>query len=160
MIRFIAAVDNQLGMATEKGIPWDLPSDRLYFREQTKQGLILMGYGTYVEFAQPLHEHLNYVATTGDKDLRAGFQPVPDALAFLREAEQDVWVIGGPGLFAQTINLAEELYLTRIDADFNCAKFFPEFEADFRLVSTTKSQEENNLRFHFEVWRAVRGYAV
>lgn len=152
MIRFIAAVDSKLGMATDQGIPWDLPADREYFRTQTRQGVILMGYQTYKEFDAPLHGRTNWVATTGSDPLREGFEPVADAVEFLQQQRSDVWVIGGAGLFAQTISLADELYLTRIQADYHCTKFFPQFEEQFELISQTKPQQQTGLQFHFEIW--------
>jgi dihydrofolate reductase len=156
MIRCIAALDSKLGMATDQGIPWHLPTDIKHFRDTTRPGGdILMGYGTYVEFKAPLHERTNYVASSKPDNLRPGFEVVSDAVEFLQQTKNDVWVIGGPGLFAQTIQLAQELHLTRIDHDFNCTKFFPEFETDFERVSATAPQTENDLTFHFEVWRRL-----
>jgi dihydrofolate reductase len=38
MIRLIAAIDSQRGIATDSGIPWKLPGDSAYFREKTAQG--------------------------------------------------------------------------------------------------------------------------
>ena len=64
MIRLIAAMDSRHGIATASGIPWKLPGDTAYFREQTSRGLILMGRSTYDEFAAPLHGRENFVLTT------------------------------------------------------------------------------------------------
>ena len=50
MIRLIAAIDSQRGIATDSGIPWKLPGDTAYFREKTAHGLIVMGRATYDEF--------------------------------------------------------------------------------------------------------------
>jgi dihydrofolate reductase len=58
MIRLIAAIDKSRGIADEHGIPWQgkIPTDTRYFREQTAEGTIVMGYGTYVEYDRPLHD--------------------------------------------------------------------------------------------------------
>ena len=64
MIRLIAAIDSQRGIATDSGIPWKLPGDTAYFREKTANGLIVMGRATYDEFAAPLHGRENYVLST------------------------------------------------------------------------------------------------
>ena len=61
MIRQIAAIDSQRGIATDSGIPWKLPGDSAYFRQKTSTGLIVMGRATYDEFAAPLHGEENYV---------------------------------------------------------------------------------------------------
>lgn len=155
MIRFIAAIDSKKGIADENGIPWQgkVPGDVAYFRKQTLNSNVLMGFGTYTEFSRPLVDRHNYVATTKREGLRAGFERVADAGQFLSEAKQDVWVIGGEILFRSTLRLADELYLTRLDADFSCTKFFPDFEAQFILSSKTEPVVENNVTYHIEVWK-------
>ena len=51
MIRQIAAMDAKRGIATANGIPWSLPGDAAYFENQTVEGIIVMGWATYNEFA-------------------------------------------------------------------------------------------------------------
>lgn len=156
MIRFIAAIDEKQGMANDHGIPWQdkIPSDVTYFRQKTTDSTVLMGFGTYVEFTEPLSRRRNLVASTQSQPLRDGFELVLDAREFLKNVREDVWVIGGPGLFAQTIDLADELYLTQLEGDFGCTKFFPPFKDDFTLVSQSDPIMENGITFRFQVWRA------
>lgn len=155
MIRFIAAIDSKRGMANDHGIPWQgkVPSDVQHFREKTENSIILMGYGTYVEFKQPLPNRQNYVATSKPEKLRPGFQSVNDAVTFLKKTTEDVWVIGGPGLFAQTIDLANDLHLTHLNGDFGCTKFFPEFEDKFELIEKSNLITENSITFYFATYQ-------
>ncbi len=153
MIRAIVAIDSKRGMANDKGIPWDLPTDRAYYRKNTENGIILMGYGTYVEFSKPMHGRTNYVATSKDEQLREGFEAVTDARGFLQKAEEDVWVIGGAGLFASTLDLIDELYVTQLEGDFGCTKFFPEYKDNYELASASEPKTENGITFRFEIWR-------
>jgi dihydrofolate reductase len=157
MIRFIAAIDSKLGMANDHGIPWQgkVPSDVAYFRDKTLGGTVLMGYGTYREFNDPLPERTNVVASSKTISLLPGFQQTSDARQFLLRAKADVWVIGGPGLFAQTLDLADELYLTRIEGDFGCTKFFPEFISRFKKISSAEPLTENSIGLHFEIWQKI-----
>lgn len=155
MIRFIAAVDNKLGLADEHGIPWQgkLPTDVAYFRSKTINGVVMMGYGWYIEQKQPLPNRRNVVASSNTDPLRDGFESTHDAREFLRNAAEDIWVGGGAGLFASTLDQADELYLTRIDADFNCTKFFPAFEDKFSLFERSPDHQENGITFRFEIWK-------
>ncbi|HUC87572.1 MAG TPA: dihydrofolate reductase [Candidatus Binatia bacterium] len=155
MIRFIAALDSKNGIADDHGIPWrgKLPSDVHYYRDKLETGTILMGYGVYNELSEPYPGGINYVATTKSEPLRQGFTPVPDARGFLQSSTGDIWDIGGAGLYSSTIDLADELYLTRIDHDFLCTKFFPEYRDSFSLKSKSEVFEENGLSFWFEVWQ-------
>ncbi len=158
MIRFIAAIDSKRGIADEHGLPWQgkVPTDVHYYRNKIKKGYILMGFGLYVELSRPYeNEHkINYVAMRGvHEKLREGFVAVSDGREFLKTCKTDVWNTGGALLFKSTMDLAEELHLTRLTGDFNCTKFFPEFERDFKLVSKSEPITENAITYHFEVWR-------
>lgn len=156
MIRFIAAIDNKRGMANDKGIPWDLPADKSYYHDRVSGAEVMMGMGTYYEERVPLGDEIQLVATREDVKLRHGFKAVKDANKYLEDAKEqgkDVWVIGGPGLFTTTLDFADELYLTLIDQDFNCTKFFPKYQNDFELAGQDEMQTENGIKFRFTTWR-------
>jgi dihydrofolate reductase len=154
VIRLIAAIDSKQGIATASGIPWKLPGDTAFFRQQTAQGLILMGRATYDEFAASLHGKENFVLTAGPGPLRAGFQVVGslDQLGASHPGE-DIWVIGGAAVYAETISEAEELLITQVLGDFNCTKFFPNFTDAFRLTIQGDEREDGGVSYRFETWQ-------
>ena len=156
MIRLIAAIDSQRGIATDSGIPWTLPGDSAYFRAKTSSGLIVMGRATYDEFAAPLHDRENFVFSTTTAPLRKGFLVVAslDELCAAHPGE-DVWVIGGATVYAETIGHADELLLTQVRGDFDCTKFFPPYRATFALQSTSEEHQEEGVAYQFETWRRL-----
>jgi dihydrofolate reductase len=156
MIRLIAAIDSRRGIATDSGIPWKLPGDSAYFREKTSSGLIVMGRATYNEFAAPLHDRENFVLSTTSSTLRKGFGVVA-SLAELCAAHpgEDVWVIGGAIVYAETMNQADELLLTQVTGDFGCTKFFPPYLAAFALQSKSEEHQEGGVSYRFETWRPI-----
>jgi dihydrofolate reductase len=163
MLRLIAAVDRYLGVANDHGIPWQgkIPTDTDRFHELTSDGIIVMGYGTYMEYDRPLHGRDNFVMSRPDtSQLRPGFTLVPDAPMFFdRHTNDVVWVIGGAALFGTSLPRADELFLTRLDADFHCSKFFPEFAETFELEDDDGPHVESDISFHFETWRRSRSSA-
>jgi dihydrofolate reductase len=161
VIRFIAAIDTQRGVATEAGIPWRLPGDSAYFREQTSTGLIVMGWATYAEFASPLHERTNFVLTSRPDPLRDGFAPVSGLEQVEHENPGDeIWVIGGAAVFASTMAQASELYLTQVEADFHCTKFFPAYGNQFARFDASEPHEDGGVHYRFEKWRRTGAAAV
>jgi dihydrofolate reductase len=46
-----------------------LQGDAAYFENQTVEGIIVMGWATYNEFAAPLHDRDNYVLTHDATDV-------------------------------------------------------------------------------------------
>ncbi len=154
MIRAIAAVDDRLGVATDTGIPWNVQADMNYFRATTVGTQILMGFATYVEFAAPLPDTSNLVATKRTAELRPGFRAVNDVDQFLeRGTDRDLWVIGGATLYAITLHYVEQIYLTRVEGDYHCTKFFPDFREWFELVSDNSSPPvADTPTIRFQVW--------
>lgn len=153
MINLIAALDSQLGLADDNGIPWELPADKKYFRENTENGIVVMGYQTYLEFKKPLANRLNYVLVRDGSTMRDGFIAINNLDDFLEKNKKNtVWIIGGAKMFAKLIDEANYLYLTRLQSDFHCTKFFPLFDKNYHLVSRSNLLLENDISFYFEVW--------
>ncbi len=154
MIRLIAAMDTSRGIATDKGIPWKLPGDAAYFENQTTTGLIVMGSATYNEFSAPLHSRDNYVITRAQSRLRSGFQSIATLADLMKShPNEDAWVIGGAFVFAETIDQADELFITQVLQDFHCTKFFPDYRSGFTRFEQSKDQEESGVQYRFERWR-------
>jgi dihydrofolate reductase len=156
MIRLIAAMDSERGIATDSGIPWQLPGDKAYFREKTATGVILMGRATYDEFAAPLHERENFVLTSHSTPLRSGFRAIGslDQLVIERPGE-DVWVIGGARVYVETLDEADELLLTQVVGDFHCTKFFPTYRTEFRLAIEGDERQDRDISYRFETWQRL-----
>jgi dihydrofolate reductase len=160
MINLIAAIDARLGLADDHGIPWQgkLPTDSRYFRDQTREGVIVMGFRTYEEFAEPLHERVNYVLARDGTPLRDGFEAAGRIDGFLDDhTAETVWVLGGAAVYAATIDRADQLYLTQLDADFHCTKFFPGFADRFVVASSSPAITEHGISFRFEIWSRTSG---
>lgn len=161
MIRLIAAIDQKRGIAKGGAQPWKLTDDEKYFSEQTKLygGNILVGSTTYKTFHGPLKGRTNYVLTRG-QDAIDGAVVVNDLKKFLGGFKQkDLWVIGGQAVYEQVMSLgkADELYLTHIDADFNCDQFFPEYENDFKLADISEVHTQNSLNFTYARYTKASG---
>ncbi len=156
MIRLIAAIDRQKGIGKHGGQPWNIPEDEQHFTDLTKShgAIILVGSTTFQTFKGPLADRKNYVLTH-DKNPIDGVETVQDLKKFLRDFQsEDLWVIGGANLFSQVIELglADELYLTKIEADFGCHQFFPTFEDHFALSEQGDLREQNGFVFSYATY--------
>lgn len=147
-------MDDKLGIATDRGIPWRLPEDVAYFRQKTKGGVVLMGGTTYREFSAPMSERENIVLTRSPELVRPGFRGVAslDEIVPLGEST-DLWVIGGAVAFGETLTMAAELLITQVHGDFECTVFFPPFEHLFELTTASDERHEGPITYRFETWR-------
>lgn len=155
MIRLIAAIDNKRGLARNGGLPWKIPEDEKYFTEQTKTygGNVLTGATTFWDtyHGKPLIKRQNYILTHKNDPI-PGATVVHDLPKLLEEfKDKDLWVAGGAEVFKEVMaaGKADELYLTHIEADFDCDQFFPEYESSFRLAERSEAREQNGLKFTY-----------
>ncbi len=156
MIRLIAAIDRQRGIAKHGGQPWHIPEDEEYFSRLTKEhgGHVLIGGTTFRTFSGPLSDRQNYVLTR-DKTPIEGVELVHNLEKFLNGfQDRDLWVVGGADVFSQVLQAgrADELYVTKIEADFGCQQFFPAYEDNFTLASQGDLQEQNGFIFSYAIY--------
>lgn len=154
MIRLIAAIDRQRGLAKDGVLPWYIPDDIKRFADQTKShgGNVLLGKATFESFKHgPLAGRHNYVLTHDTTPI-TGVTLVHNLDQFLKSfKDKDLWVVGGEQVFAEIIDrgFADELYITHVDADFRCDQFFPAYEDKFTLAEQSESHEQNGFRFGY-----------
>lgn len=121
-----AALDGAIGK--EGDLLWHLSGDLKRFRRMTTGHAVLMGRKTWESLPRrPLPERLNVVVTS-DRNYRA-----PGAVTvhspeegFAACGDHDVYVIGGDSIYRQTMDKADAVDLTLVEATFPDADaFFP-----------------------------------
>ncbi len=60
----------------------------------------------------------------------------------------EVFIIGGGQIFQQALPLADKLYLTIVEGDFNCDTFFPDY-SEFRKVISEEEKVGEGHRYKF-----------
>ncbi len=156
MLRAIVAIDEKRGIATDKGIPWlgKIPGDTTYYRSQVKGSTVIIGHRLYEELSKPYEDSRNLVALH-DKTitLRPGFEPLYDVREFMTQEKGDIWNLGGAMLYDSTFDLVEEIYITQLEGEFGCTKFFPDYEDDFELIKESSPITENGITYTFQIWK-------
>lgn len=151
MIRMIVAMDPRRGIARNGHIPWDLPADRAHFKHATQGSTLVMGHTTYQTIGRPLPDRKNVVVSRSPRHIK-GVTVVSDPAAYCQSAKLDVWIIGGEALYQELMVYTEELYITELEADFECDQFFPNFNSQFQLVSRSKRHMEHGIPYSYQVW--------
>lgn len=155
MIRLIAAIDSRRGLARNGVMPWKIPEDERYFTRMTKTygGNVLTGGVTFRDGyrGRPLTGRTNYILTRQEVSI-PGATIVHDLDKLLEAfSDKDLWVAGGAEVFKAVMaaGRADELYLTQIEGDFGCDRFFPEYHKDFKLADRGEPREQNGYRFAY-----------
>lgn len=152
MIRLIAAIDQNKGLAKDHRIPWDLPKDKARFRQLTLThgANVLMGSTTYRQMSSDyLSLRQCYVVSHHNQKLNNAIL-INDLKDFLAKFKQDLWIIGGAAIFEASIGQADELYLTLINKNFNCDQFFPDY-GEFKLVKVDGPFNYHGLTFNYQL---------
>ena len=115
----------------ENRLPWHLPADLKHFKNLTSGHSIIMGRKTFESFPHPLPNR-RHIVVTRDTDYRVpeGCEVVHsiDAALACTAGEDEVFVIGGASLYAQTLARADRLYVTLLHARFEGDARFPWFD--------------------------------
>ncbi|QQS64580.1 dihydrofolate reductase [Candidatus Saccharibacteria bacterium] len=152
MIRLIVAVDSKSGIAKDGRMPWSLPNELAYFHNRIRGSSIIIGHNTHNAIGRALPESHNYVCSRRSQPAKPGVTWIKDPTKFIDSFTNDLWVIGGQEIYELALPHADEVYITRIDADFSCDKFFPQLPKAFKLQSSSAPKAENGLSYHFEIW--------
>ena len=109
------------------GLPWHLPEDLAFFKRTTMGHPIVMGRKTWESIGRPLPGRRSVVVTRDRKFEASGADVVhslDEAIALCAEADE-IFVIGGAQLYADSLSRADRLLLTEIHADFDGDTFLP-----------------------------------
>jgi len=150
------AEDGIIGV--DNGLPWKLPADMQWFRRHTLGKPIVMGRRTFESFgSRPLPQRLNIVISRDPQYRAEGATVVGDidqALVVAGEVEE-VMVIGGASLYAQTLPLADRLYVTRVHSKVTGDTRFPAVDwSRWREVAREErpADEKNAHALSFQVF--------
>ncbi len=128
-ISLIAAVAENGVIGREGGLPWRIPEDLKFFRATTLGKPVIMGRKTYVSIGKPLPGRLNIVLTRDRTWHAPGVSVAHDMDRALRIAQEsgadEAMIIGGADIYEMALPLADRIYLTRIQREFEGDALFP-----------------------------------
>jgi dihydrofolate reductase len=156
-VTLIAGVASNGVIGCDNQLPWRLPEDLKFFKEATQGHTVVMGRKTFESIRRPLPNRRNLVVSRDAHLAFAGVQMCAslEAALALCAADEEVFVIGGAGLYAEAMAHASRLLITHIERSYEGDTLFPEIPADFEVVRSTKGQStsEPGLEFAWVEYR-------
>lgn len=133
-------------------LPWHLSADLQRFKQITMGKPIIMGRKTHESIGRPLPGRDNVVISRNRDYCANGcfaFTSLSAALAAYTEAEE-VFIIGGAGLYADALDKAEYIYLTQIHQTFTGDTFFPALpKALWQEVKKETIDDDDSVSFSY-----------
>lgn len=173
----IAAVSKNGGIGYKGDLPWRLKNEMQYFNHITSQvtrdgaqNAVIMGRNTWQSIPdkfRPLKGRINVVISKTLNDIPEGvlsFPKLREAVKslYLNDNVEKLWVIGGSGLYNEAVKdkNCTYLYITRIDRDYVCDTFFPDFNnEEFEEINESNVpkgiQEEKGIKYEFKVFKRL-----
>lgn len=125
-----AMADNRV-IGIDNRLPWKLPADMQWFRQNTLGKPIIMGRLTFESFgAKPLPGRRNIIISRNPTYAADGIETYPSLEEALNATQDDdeTMVIGGMSIYQQALPLADRLYMTLVHAQVEGDAWFPEFD--------------------------------
>ena len=137
-------------------LPWHISSDLKNFKKITMGKPILMGRKTHDSIGKPLPGRENIILTNNKKYSAEGciVKNTLDDVYLYCEKQLELVVMGGAILYSQTLDKADKLYITEVNASVNGDTFFPEYKSSqWREISreSFNAGENNEYDYSFTV---------
>lgn len=159
-MKLIAVQEKNGGIGVNGGLLMSLPTDMKYFRTVTTGHTVIMGRKTLESFpgGRPLPKRRNIVLSTTIEG-GEGYEvcrSIEELDGMLSDDEKEnAFIIGGGQIYELMLPLADEAYITEIDAEIEADTFIPVFRTltDWERVSVSEEVEENGVKYVFAVYR-------
>lgn len=158
-ISIIVAMAKNRAIGKGGDLIWHLSNDLKHFKEVTSGHTVIMGYKTYMSLPnqKPLPKRRNIIISTRLNEAPEGFELASSVLDAMKMVfnEEEVFIIGGGMIYEQFLPMADKLYLTRIDKDFEADTFFPIINfSNYDLIDLKVIDEDPQIdcSYKFETW--------
>lgn len=129
-------------LGKDNDLVWDIPADLERFRNLTRGHPIIMGRKTWESLPadrRPLPKRTNIVVTRNSNYEAPGAivaSSVEEAIAMAKVVggADEIYIIGGSGIFADAMQYTDRLLLTLVDDDAPGDVYFPEYGAFAKVV--------------------------
>lgn len=149
MFSLIACIGKNRELGKEGKLIFRFKEDMQFFREKTTGHKIVMGRKTWESLPGKLPGRTNIVVSRHDFD--GPDEIIHDLADFIeknRDADEEIFIIGGGMVYFEFLKYAKTFYLTEVDAaEPEADSFFPEFDKNQFERTVIKEGKANDLTF-------------
>lgn len=130
-LTLIVAMAKNRVIGKNNDLIWHFPEDLKRFKRLTSGHHIIMGRKTFESVGRPLPNRTNIIITRqpnyqAEGCLVAG--SLEGAVKLIKDDPQP-FIVGGAEIYRQSLDIAQTLEITLIEAEYEGDTFFPEFDA-------------------------------
>ena len=161
IISIIVAVAENGVIGSDNQLIWHLSDDLKNFKKITSGHCIIMGRKTFESIGRPLPNRTNIILSR-NKDYNAEGCIVLDSLSQAltytkKKGEEEAFIIGGQAVYNAAYDIADKLYLTKVNASPTGDAFFKKILLNHWILISHKSIERNEQNdFDYEMMELER----
>ena len=147
----IGAMSTDRVIGSGDGMPWDVPEEYTQFLRFIAGQTVIIGRRSYEIFGEGLTSAHTVVVSRSAGKLPGAVvaASVEDAVGIAEAFDRTIFSAGGASIYAQTIPLADTMYLSYVKGHFTGDAYFPAFSEREWAVD----RREDHPRFEFVVYR-------
>ena len=160
-LSIIVAMAQNRTIGVNNTLPWRCPEDLKHFKTLTMGHHMIMGRKTFDSIGKALPGRTTVVVTRDKQLMIEGClmaHSLAEAIALCAE-DEETFIVGGADIYAQSLTLANTLYITEIRQDVEGDAHFPQFdkEAWQETAREVRSQETPQpLLYHFVTYQRIK----
>ena len=147
MISIIAAIGKNNELGKNNDLIWNLPNDLKFFKQTTLNHPVVMGLNTYKSIGKPLPNRKNIVLSDQplEEDGLSIYDDINKLTSDITNSDEEYFIIGGASLYSYYYPLADNMYLTMINASDNKADvYFPNIDyADWDTIKIGENSDDD-----------------
>ena len=161
------AINGIIGKGSE--LPWNIPEDLKFFRDSTRDQVVLMGRKTYQALGKALPKRKNGIITrdlkftANDADV---FQSIEKGIEYYQNQSElsgkILFIIGGAEIYNVSRAFLDELWLTEINEEVEGDVYFPQYHSgnlawsEFRREKLGDQNDFVSSSFHYQFSRFLK----
>lgn len=157
----IVLVDGENAIGKDNNLLVHISEDMKRFKELTEGNIVVMGRKTWDSLPKkPLKNRLNCIISSNLKvqecDNVKVFRTVEDCIAFLKDTDKEIYIIGGGTIYKQFMPYCTKLLITRVEQKYNGTVFFPQILLEeWELEGKMDMKEDRGVKYCYEQWKRV-----
>ena len=158
----IACADLGWGIGKNNDLIYNIPEDMKFFRTMTGGKTVIMGRATLESLpgGKPLPRRRNIIISRslGFVEGAEVCKSPEEAAELLKgEAAENIFVIGGEQIYRYMLPYCDTVYITRVEAESDADKYFPDLDADdeWEIAEKSPRYEKEGLFYSFVTYKRV-----
>lgn len=161
-ISIIVAIAKNNAIGKNNDLLWHISDDLKRFKKYTTNNVVIMGKNTFLSLPNgSLPNRKNIVITDDITDKFENTEVVFSIDEAIEKAssEKENFIIGGGMIYKQFLPLANKLYLTQINKNFDADIFFPEINFDewkIEYEENVEKSDKNEFSHTFKIFSRIK----